>query len=504
VTDGLLADGVIITAASPSNEIVSSAFALCRKKGRVVLVGDVGLSLNRNDFYAKEIDFRISSSYGPGRYDARYEEQGRDYPIAYVRWTEGRNMEQYLRLIESRQIAVRPLIGGVYPIDEAATAYEALQNGAVAAPIVLLRYPNTQPYGDATHFAMIRSTPPVTKPSAEVVRLAVIGAGSFARDVHLPNLRELEKLYKLQAVAGRHGHACREIAAKYGAAYAATDLQQVWDDRNVDAVLIATRHHLHGSLVLDALRAGKHVLVEKPLALTEAELEQIEAFYLANDGKTSRPLLMTGFNRRFAPLMTEIRRVVENRRHPLMINYRMNAGYLPLDHWVHGPEGGGRNLGEACHIYDLFSYLIDARVEDVQAMAVRPGGRYSHRDNFTATARCDDGSVATLTYTSLGNAGFPKEQMEVFCDGAVLALDDYRRLQMAGHRSWVRENKTPDKGHRAELEAFARSILTGGEWPIPLWHQLQGARLACEVESQLQSRFMPDSADGIAEEPCAE
>lgn len=505
-TDGVLADGVIITAATSTSEIVSTAFALCRRKGRVVLVGDVGLNLNRADFYAKEIDFRISASYGPGRYDPHYEEDGQDYPIAYVRWTEGRNMEQYLRLIAGKQIAVKPLIAATYAIDEAAAAYTALEKGVGPSPIVLLHYPNPRPYASQTKLSMPTSG---SKQSphrlGQRIGLAVIGAGSFARDVHLPNLQSLDKVFELRAVVGRQGHVCREAAARYGAAYAATDVGQVWDDEQVDAVLIATRHHLHGSQVLSALRAGKHVLVEKPLALTAAELNEIEAFYETYAGTSPPPVLMTGFNRRFAPLMQPVQQAAAQRRHPLLINYRMNAGYLPLDHWVHGPEGGGRNLGEACHMYDLFTFLVNERVEEVDVQAVRPGGRYSHRDNFVATMKFADGSVASLTYTSLGNTAFPKEQLEMFCDGAVYSLDDYRRLRITSNRDVVREEKTVDKGHRSELEAFAEAIRQGGEGPIPLWQQLQGARIALAVENRLgTTTSFAETGIARAEEPCAE
>lgn len=503
-TQGVLADGVIITAAASSSEIVASAFAMCRRKGRVVLVGDVGLNLNRADFYAKEIDFRISASYGPGRYDPRYEEQGQDYPIAYVRWTEGRNMEQYLRLIADKQLNVKPLIAATYSIDDAAEAYAALAKGVGPSPIVLLRYPNPQPYATQAKVILSHSNRSVPRPVGERIGLAVIGAGSFARDVHLPNLQSLEKYYSLRAIVGRQGHVCRETAARYGAAYATTDVSQVWNDEQIDAVLIATRHHLHGSQVLAALRAGKHVLVEKPLSLTAVELDEIEEFYEAYSGPSAPPLLMTAFNRRFAPLLQPIQKAASQRRHPLLINYRMNAGYLPLDHWVHGPEGGGRNLGEACHLYDLFTHLVNDQAHDVQVQAVRPGGRYSHRDNFVATLKFADGSVASLTYTSLGNTSYPKEQLEMFCDGAVYALDDYRRLRITAKRDRVQEIKVFDKGHRGELEAFAAAIREGGTWPIPLWQQLQGSRIALAVESQLQAA-MPRLPEALrAEKPCAE
>lgn len=484
LTDGIGADGVIVTAATPSDAVISTAFRMCRRKGRVVLVGDVGLNLDRSDFYVRELDFLISTSYGPGRYDARYEEEGLDYPVGYVRWTENRNMGEYLRLVADGRVRLDPLRSAVHPLERAEEAYAALEGGERGALLVLLQYPETAPAA-AARDAVVAS-PALRASGAGRVRIAVVGAGGFARGTHLPNLRELGDLYHLRAVASRTGHNASLTAERFGADYATTDARRVLDDPEVDAVLIATRHHLHAAMALEALRAGKHVLLEKPLALTAGEVEAVRGLYAdGSGGSTPLPLLLTGFNRRFSPYAARLAERVRDRAGPLIVNYRMNAGHIPLDHWVHGPEGGGRNRGEACHVYDLFTFLTGARAVGVPAAAVRPAtAYYARNDNFVATVSFDDGSVATLTYTALGHREFPKEQMEVFVDGKVLVLDDYRRLRVVGARGDFR-TRAQEKGQKEELRRFAAAVRDGGEWPIPLWQQVQATEIALEVERQI-------------------
>lgn len=482
LTDGLGADGVIITAATPSDEVVSTAFRMCRKKGRVVLVGDVGLNLNRADFYQKELDFFISTSYGPGRYDNHYEEQGLDYPVAYVRWTENRNMEEYLRLVAAGKVVVKSLIHATYPVEQATDAYEVLKNPGEKPLMVLLAYPQQQ---EVTTPIRVVANPTATPAGANRIRVALVGAGGFAKGMHLPNLQALADRYHLQAVVSRTGHNAVATAKQFGANYATTDYQQVLQDSEVDAVIIATRHNLHASMALEALKAGKHVLVEKPLALTNEELHKIETFY---DSATdeSLPVLLTGFNRRFSGYARRIYELVQGRSNPMMLNYRMNAGYIPLDNWVHGLEGGGRNRGEACHIYDLFTYLTGSKIVAVEAKAIAPAtGHYSRTDNFVATMTFEDGSVATLTYTALGSKEYPKEQLEVFVDGKVLVLNDYKQLAISGSKAKGLETKVVSKGQKEELEAFAHAIQQGGEWPIPLWQQVQVTEISFAVEVEL-------------------
>jgi len=489
LTDGIGCDGVIITAATPSHKVVSTSFQMCRKKGRVVLVGDVGLNLNRSDFYQKELDFFISTSYGPGRYDNVYEEKGLDYPVSYVRWTENRNMVEYLRMLSQGNVRVDPLINEIYPIENATEAYESLKEKDQKPLMVLLRYPTDEAQRSSKH-----TIPnPLAKTAIKgCIRIAVIGAGSFAKGMHLPNLQALSDYYHIQAIVSRSGHNAQSTAKQFGANYASTDYRQVLDDPEVDAVLIATRHNLHSEMVLEALIANKHVLVEKPLCLKQKELDTIVNFYNSKLETPSfkKPILMTGFNRRFSPHMRRIKEIVINRSNPMIINYRMNAGYIPLNHWVHTEEGGGRNIGEACHIYDLFTYLTEARVINVHAQAITPiTGHYSRKDNFVVTITFDDGSVATLTYTALGNKNYPKEKMDVYVDGKVLIMDDYRNLIIHGAKIKGVQTKFSEKGQKAEILAYAKAIKMGGEWPITLWEQIQATEIALQVENYLGGTF---------------
>lgn len=477
VTDGFGADAVIITAASSSSTIVSEAMQACRKKGRVVLVGDVGLNLQRSDFYKKELDFLISCSYGPGRYDATYEEGGQDYPLPWVRWTENRNMEAYLGLLAKRQISI-PTLGIVkYSIDEAPQAYEALKSGGQRSLVVILEYPERE-----TRPAHTISLKPRTATEGKI-RVGIVGVGNFAATTHLPNLARLKDRFALHVVLSRTGANARAIAEQFGAAYATTDFDQLLSDDAIDLVIIATRHDLHGSMVLKALHAGKDVFVEKPLTLDPADLDQLRVFY---ETQTNPPLLMTGYNRRFSPAIKRAREILQDRIAPMIVNYRMNAGYLPPDHWVHSPEGGGRNLGEACHIYDLFNFLTGSTVRAIQAASISPTGKqYFKNDNFVATISYEDGSVCTLTYTALGSKSHPKETMEIFCDGKVLSMIDYKSLTVAGSKLRGWKSLTQQKGHLEELEAAAGSLRNQSEWPISLDEQLEAARVAFEVERQI-------------------
>jgi predicted dehydrogenase len=460
-TDGHGVDGVLITASSSSDAIVSLAFRLCRKKGRVVLVGDVGLNLNRAEIYEKELDFLVSTSYGPGRYDRRYEEDGLDYPIGYVRWTENRNMAEYLALLAAGRVRVDGLTGARYAVDDALAAYRSLKDGA--ALLALLQYP------DGARPALRTVPNPAARAAPEGrLRLGLIGAGSFLKSAHLPLLQALGERYAIRAVASRSGHNAQDTAVKTGAAYGTTDVQALLDDPEVDAVLIATRHHLHAELVLRALSAGKHVLVEKPLALSAAEVEAIRAFHAGRDG--GAPVLLTGFNRRFSPQAATLQARIAKSGNPPIVSYRMNAGYLPHEHWVHGPEGGGRNLGEACHIYDLLTYLL-GKVSTISARAIAPRGYYRADDNFAVLLGFESGAAATFLYTAMGDSAESKEQAEIYLDGEIARLDGWK-----------------EKGLREELEAFHAAATGKAEWPIPLWQQLQATEIALEVNRQIGAR----------------
>jgi predicted dehydrogenase/threonine dehydrogenase-like Zn-dependent dehydrogenase len=476
-TGGFGADAVIVTAATPGHELMSQAMKACRKKGRVVLVGDVGLNLKRIDMYAKELDFLISCSYGPGRYDASYEEYGQDYPLPYVRWTENRNMEAYLRLLAEGRVSLVNLKPEIFPVDQATEAYLSLKREGSKPLMVLLSYPQSDSVAERTvHLRPV-------KLAKGRIRVALAGAGSFAQGMHLPNLVKLRTAFDLQCVMSRTGANARAAATQYQAAYATTDYSQILSDENVDLIMIATRHNLHGRMVLEALRAGKHVFVEKPLTIFPEELDAIDEFYANN---SDAPLLMVGFNRRFSPAIRRALEILARRSTPLIVNYRMNAGYIPPEHWVHSEEGGGRNLGEACHLYDLFNALTGSEYLTVSAHSIVPGSKqWKKNDNFAATITYGDGSVCSLTYTGLGDKSFPKETMEIFSGGKVISLHDYKTLAIAGGRYKGWRSMTQEKGQMEELKALADCLLRGKAWPIPLEQQIQATRIAFEVERQI-------------------
>jgi predicted dehydrogenase/threonine dehydrogenase-like Zn-dependent dehydrogenase len=476
LTGGHGADAVIITAASPSHEIVHRAMQACRKKGRVVLVGDVGLHLRRSDLYDKELDFLMSTSYGPGRYDDLYERAGQDYPLPYVRWTENRNMEEYLRLLAESKLSLANLDATTYSVEDASQAYAALDGARPPPLLVFLAFPERD--------EPIQRKLPIRQVAARTgrIRVALVGAGSFAQATHIPNLLKLKDRFELRSVVSRTGSNVAAVGKRSGAAYATTEYDEVLADDEIDLVLIATRHHLHAEMTLRALEAGKNVFVEKPLALTPDELSRIEAFYVARDS----PLLLTGFNRRFSPAAVRTKEALARRSTPLIADYRMNAGFVPLDHWVHGAEGGGRNIGEACHIYDLFGYLVESRVTNVFDRSIDPSAtELAKNENFVTVIAYADGSVCTLTYTALGNKRHPKERLEIFCDGHVISLDDYRSLSFSANRRTRWRSRRAAKGHLEEIAAIGDSLLRGGFWPIPLEEQLQAMRIAFAVEEQI-------------------
>lgn len=477
LTRGIGADAVIITAATSSHQVVRDAMNSCRKKGRVVLVGNVGLNLNRQDFYKKELDFLISCAYGPGRYDPRYEEDGQDYPLPYVRWTENRNMEAYLRLVGEGRIQLGNLPSRTYPVEDARRAYEAIGASSEKPLLVYLEYPKES--AEEPRKTVIR---PVTARSGRT-RVALVGAGGFAQGVHLPNLARLRKDYEIRAVVSRSGPNAVNMAKMYDAAYATTEYRQVLDDADVDLVILCTRHHLHGAMTLEALKAGKHVLVEKPLCIDPRELEEIREFF---QGSADRPVLTTGFNRRFSPPIQRVRELLKRRQTPVIVNYRMNAGYIPRDHWVHGEEGGGRNIGEACHIYDLFNCLTDSAVASVHAASIEPASSHRLRsDNFVATLKYIDGSLCTLTYTALGAKSFPKEKLELYVDGRVIAMDDFRSVEVFGSKQAGWRSAQGQKGHLEELECLAACLRSGRPWPIPLEQQISATEVSFKVQEQI-------------------
>lgn len=496
-THGHGADSILFCASTSDENVLSNTFKATRKKGKLVMVGTWGKQLDRNDIYAKELDFLISTSYGPGRYDDDYELKGHDYPYAYVRWTENRNMSEYLRLISVGKLQVHPLIQAQYAVEKATEAFEALRSTSKPL-IIILNYDEKIKKSDETK-SIARNL--VLKPQPKSsndhrIRVAIIGAGSFATGVHLPNLRKLKDAYAIHAVCNRTGASAQSIAKRYGAAYATTDYREVLADDNVDLVMICTRHNLHGNLVLQSLKADKHTFVEKPLCVTREELESIKAYYCSADQNqkkrsssvVEKPLLSVGFNRRFSPYALELKKHIQQRINPVFLHYRMNAGYLPLEHWVHSEEGGGRIVGEACHIIDLFSFLIDSQISSAGAAGIIPNtGSVSREDNKAITIEYQDGSYAVLEYFSIGSEHLGKERLEAHFDQKTIVLDNYTALK--GYGITVKKLSTPhpEKGQLQELKKLAEAILgKQAEFPMPLESIFETTDLCLRLRDQDQ------------------
>ena len=460
-------DVVLICADTPSNDPVELAALIARDRARIVATGAVGLTFPRKIYYEKELSFVNSRSYGPGRYDASYEENGRDYPVGYVRWTEARNFQAVVDLMAGGKLKVAPLITHRFPIEKAAAAYEVITGKKKQAFLgVLLTYPLDTPPGSR----VVRFNVQPSKREG-LVTLGVLGAGLFANATLLPAIRKIPGI-QLAGIASAGGLNAQHSARKFGFAYAASSDDEILTDPNINTVAILTRHDMHAALVLKALQAGKHVFVEKPLAITPESLEEIvQALSSANS------LLLAGFNRRFAPLAVELSKFLADRREPLHMHYRVNAGCIPLNHWVHDPaQGGGRIIGEGCHFVDFLAFLAGAAPLSVSASALPDNGKY-HQDNVSMTFTFPDGSLGVVDYLSNGDKSFPKERLEVFCGGRVAVLDDFRSLELvhAGQRRLVK--KAQDKGWYGEWVAFSKAIREGGEPPIP-YEQLVGVTKA--------------------------
>jgi predicted dehydrogenase len=387
-------------------------------------------------------------------------------------------MQAYIDLLARGKVKLTNLYSSPYKIENAHDAYEALKVEGQKPLMVFLEYPERE------GIFVSRVTLHRSELKSDKIRVALVGASSFAQGVHLPNMVKLRDQFILKAVMSRTGANARAVATQYQSAYCTTDYEDVLQDREIDLVMIATRHHLHGSMVLQALQAGKHVFVEKPLATKEDEIRNIQLFYSRNE---QLPMLMVGFNRRFSPAIQNIRKIISHRTTPIIVNYRMNAGYLPLDHWVHGTEGGGRNIGEACHIYDLFNYLVDgSKANKVNANSIKPKSKqWGLNDNFVATITYADGSLCTLTYTALGDKSYPKERMEIFVDGKVIVLDDYKSVTVHGGRQKGWYSNSIQKGQLEELEALALNLKKENSWPISFEDQIQASWISFEVERQL-------------------
>ena len=469
-SSGLGADAVIITASARSNGPIEQAVEAVRKKGRIVLVGVVGLELDRRPLYFKECEFVVSSSYGPGRYDPSYEERGHDYPPAYVRWTEQRNMKAVLDLMASGRLDVSPLVTHRFPIERALEAYELIEKASEPYLGIVLEYPEAS--GESGRRLELR---PAAAVAPGKIGAGVVGAGNFARSVLIPAIRN-DGGFDPRVICSAGGLSAAHTAGKRGFAAAVADSQEVYGDPSVGAVFIATRHNEHAAQVCGALKAGKHVFVEKPLALTVEELAQVEeALSLAPDR-----VLMVGFNRRFAPATVRVKEFLSGVSQPLTVSIRFNAGAIPPEHWTQDESvGGGRIIGEACHAIDLATFLVGS--PPVRVFAESIGGPHAPEirdDQAFLTLRHANGSISSIGYLAGGDKAFPKERVEVIGGGRVAVIDDFRKATgTAGGRARTLWSSGQDKGHRAEVRAFARALQAGGSWPIS-WEDLRAVSLA--------------------------
>ncbi len=473
---GLGFDVVLICADSRSNDPVELAGRLARDRGQVIAVGAVGLEIPRKLYFEKELHFQVSRSYGPGRYDPAYEERGQDYPAGYVRWTEGRNLEAFVDLLASNRVDVKPLVSHRFPIDQAPQAYE-LVTGKRQEPFlgILLTYPQQdQETETPPTVVQITESGPAPRPTAGELCLGVLGAGNYATAVFLPTVNKVGGVQKI-AIASAAGLSARHAAQRYGFGSAGSSDEEIIRSAEINVVAILTRHQHHARQTLAALRAGKAVYCEKPLAVTPEELEEITGALENED----LPLLMVGFNRRFAPLAKKLHEFLNETSEPFVASYRINAGAIPLSHWVHDPaQGGGRIIGEACHFVDFLSFLAGASPVSASAQALPDAGTY-HQDNILATLTFPDGSLGQVAYLANGDKSFPKERVEVFSGGRVAVLDDFRRLELIhnGRRQVHQLRLGQDKGHRGAWAAFLEAIRRGGPAPIP-YSQLAGVTRA--------------------------
>lgn len=477
---GLGVDGVIITASTKASDPVVQAARMCRKRGRIVLVGTTGLELNRADFYEKELTFQVSCSYGPGRYDPTYEEGGRDYPVGFVRWTEQRNFEAVLAVIASGRLATAPLVSHRYPFEDAPTAYEALSSDKSALGIVLT-------YGHDVESRHARSVPlqaEALRPANGKTVMGFIGAGNYASRMLIPAFRAGGAV--MHSIASSGGVSGVIQGRRGGFAQAASDASAVITDPAVNAVAIVTRHHSHARLTTEALLAGKNVFVEKPLALTHEELAEIEAAHAA-----SGRLLMVGFNRRFAPQVRKIKQLLSTVREPKAFVTVMNAGAISPDHWTQDlTVGGGRIIGEACHHIDLMRDLAGAEIVSVQARRMgASGAAAATEDKAAITLGFADGSLGTVHYLANGSVAFPKERIEVFAAGRTLQLDNFLTLRGFGWADMGRQSLLrQDKGQGGCVAAFIQAVETGGPAPIPPHELFEVARVTIEAAEILRNQ----------------
>ncbi|SFO74123.1 Predicted dehydrogenase [Algoriphagus ornithinivorans] len=452
-TQGVGADAVIITASNKSNEIISQSAKMSRKKGRIILVGVIGLDISRADFFEKELTFQVSCSYGPGRYDESYEQKGQDYPLPYVRWTEKRNFEAILQALASKSIQVEPLITDRVPLEQYQQIYGDMSGSKSIASILLYPEKSSEPQRSIS----------ITSNTFQAGKgtLGIIGSGNFTSAMILPCLKKTPA--KLKFISSSAGLSSTTLAKKFGVAQSTTDNNLILRDAEVDLVMVTTRHNAHARMVIDALRAGKHVFVEKPLALNQEELDLVVGAYVES-GKT----VSVGFNRRFAPLALQMKRALGSGNTPMNIVATMNAGVIPANVWVHDMQvGGGRIIGEACHFIDLISYLAGSKVKSVcmSSMGINPE---ENTDNATILLKYENGTNGVINYFANGSKAYSKERVEVYHQERTLIMDNWRKLKGFGFKNFSSASSSQDKGHQNQFNLLIDSIQKGGNAIIPM------------------------------------
>ncbi len=472
-TEGVGCDGVIITASTKSDMVISDAAKMSRKKGRIVLVGVIGLNISRSDFYEKELSFQVSCSYGPGRYDNNYENKGHDYPIAYVRWTEKRNFNAILKAISNKSIDVRPLITQQVPIDKYLDVYNNMRaSDAIASILEYSVSPDnstTVVISDQKHFSNSKGV------------VGIIGAGNFTGMTLLPILKKTNA--NIKYITSSRGVSGTSLAKKYGISRSTTNYSDVLEDPEVDVVVITTQHNLHSDMVIEGLKANKHVFVEKPLAINKGQLDFIENAY-----KNSQGSLMVGFNRRFSPHITKMKSLLGSSETPINIIATMNAGFIPENVWVHDMEvGGGRIIGEACHYIDLLSYLTGCNVTSVclNSMGNHPK---ENTDNASMLLRFENGSNAVINYFANGSKSYSKERLEVYSQGRTLIMDNFRTTKGYGFKGFSKLKTKMNKGHLSQFENYFASIIEGNESLINFESLMNTSRASIAAIESLKTK----------------
>ena len=484
ITQNVGVDAVIITASSASNEVISQAARMSRKRGRIVLVGVIGLDIQRADFYEKELTFQVSCSYGAGRYDENYEQNGQDYPIGFVRWTAKRNFEAVLKMIASNRLKVKSLITDVVDFQDYNQIYSNISNSKSIASILKYRedidVKETKISLTNNSFHPTPAEASVALPFKGGSILAIIGSGNFTKATVLPILSKLKANIKyLSSSSGLSGTL---LAKKYGVQFSTTNNDDILNDSEVSAVLITTRHDAHARMCIAALRAGKHVFVEKPLALNQAELAEIIEVY-QQSGKT----LTVGFNRRFSPFAQDVKKQLGDSNTPINVITTINAGEIPANHWTHDMTiGGGRIIGEACHSIDLITYLSGSLVESIvmNAMGQNPA---ENTDNASILLKYKNGSTGVINYFANGNKGYSKERLEVYSHGKTMIIDNFRKSEYYGTKS-SGMSRSQDKGHLEQFRMFLERIKNGGDAIIPIEEIINTSKASLAAVESLRTK----------------